>query len=128
MLKENRITQLDHNILSVHSEAAPTTARLSVRIERRQFRKASNKLTRLDAPMTTHFECFLTNMRNGIAPHIYAHKPDGCDFYRLYDGNRFFAGNYRNNACVASVLTLEEALKTIDLSLRFPHIFAEMFL
>jgi hypothetical protein len=40
----------------------------------------------------------------------------------------FFAGNYRNNACVASVLTLEEALTTIDLSLRFPHIFAEMFL
>jgi hypothetical protein len=92
MLKENRITQLAHSISSVHSEAAPTTARLSARIERRGFRQASNMMTRLEVPMTTHFECFLTNMRNGIAPHIYAHKPEGCDFYRLYDGNRFFCG------------------------------------
>jgi hypothetical protein len=92
MLKENPFMQHAERLSAVRQEAVPATARTSARIERRGFRKASNKVTWPDMPMGTHFECFLMNMRNGIAPDIYAHKPEGCDFYRLYDGNRFFCG------------------------------------
>jgi hypothetical protein len=78
--------------------------------------------------MTTHYSEFTQKLDSGIPANVYCHKVDEKDFYRLYDGNSFHAGNLNHHACIASKLSESEARDAVDLAKQDPKAFAEAYL
>lgn len=78
--------------------------------------------------MTTHYAEFMKGIEAGKPVAIYSHKPDGKDFYRLYDGNLRHDSSHNNHACVTSRLTADEVQAAVHLAKTGPKAFAELYL